>query len=40
MVEKDESLTSPFIAARMNVLKDQGMGETVIARELFSMLFG
>jgi hypothetical protein len=40
MVEKDESLTSPFIAARMNVLKDQGMGETVIARELFSLIFG
>jgi hypothetical protein len=40
MVEKDESLTSPFIAARMNVLKNQGMGETVIARELFSLIFG
>jgi hypothetical protein len=40
MVEKDESLTSPFIAARIKLLKEQGMGDTVIARELFGVLFG
>ncbi|KAE9379594.1 cytochrome P450 [Stipitochalara longipes BDJ] len=40
MVEQDESLTSPFIAARIKVLKEQGMGENTIARELFSILFG
>lgn len=40
MVEKDTSLTSPFIAARMKVLKEQGITENASARELFSVLFG
>jgi hypothetical protein len=40
LVRKDESLTSPFIAARLELLKEQGFGEDAAARELFSVMFG
>lgn len=40
MVEKDDSLTSPFVASRINLFREQGLGEDASARELFSLLFG
>jgi hypothetical protein len=40
MVEKDETLTSPYLAARIKVLKEQGVGENATTRDLVAMLFG
>jgi hypothetical protein len=40
IVEKDDSLTSPFLAFRMKQLKEQGIGENAHARDLFGLLFG
>jgi hypothetical protein len=40
IVEKDDSLTSPFLAFRIKQLKEQGIGENAHARDLFGLLFG
>jgi hypothetical protein len=40
MAEKDDSLASPFLVSRINLLREQGFGEDARARELLSLLFG
>jgi hypothetical protein len=40
MVEKDESLTSPYIVSRVRLYKDQGFPEDGAARDLNAVLFG
>jgi len=40
LVRKDESLTSPFMAARLKMLKEQGFGEDATAREIYGVIFG
>jgi hypothetical protein len=40
IVEKDDCLTSPFVASRIKLLKEEGIGENANARDLFALLFG
>jgi len=40
IVDKDESASAPFIAARVKVMKEQGIDQKETARELLSVLFG
>lgn len=40
LVKKDESLTSPFVSARLQLLKEQNFGEDATAREIYSLVFG
>jgi hypothetical protein len=40
VVDKDESLTSPYLASRIRLYKEQGFGEDSASRDLNAMLFG
>ena len=40
IANKNESSSAPFIAARIKVMKEQGITESAAARELLSVMFG
>ena len=40
LVRNDESLSAPFMAARLQLLKEQNFGEDATARDIYGMIFG